>query len=273
MPGRRKDDRMAAPLLRAELTVSYPGKARVLDGVRLEIGPGEIAGLVGESGSGKSTLALALMGLLDVRGARVEGQLELCGRNLLPLREREWRRVRGKEIGLVLQSASSSLNPRLTIGDQLQEAWRAHERGGWQESGAALLTRMELPGDAGFLGRYPGEISVGQAQRILIAMAVMHRPALVIADEPTSALDVINQAHVNRLLRELAADSGMSVLYISHDLLSVASVCDRLSILEQGRIVESGSCSDIFRRPVHSYTKALIAALPLAGMPLAPQLA
>jgi ABC-type glutathione transport system ATPase component len=260
---------MAQPLLLADLSVGYPGKLNVLEGLRLSIGAGEILGLVGESGSGKSSLALALLGLLDVRGAKVRGRIEFGGRNLLHLGEREMRRVRGKQIGLVLQSASSSLNPRLSVGDQLKEAWRAHEGGRWSEAKehlAGLLKKMGLPHDEAFLRRYPGQISVGQAQRILIAMAVIHNPALVIADEPTSALDVITQAQVNRLLRDLATDSGISVLYISHDLPSVASVCDRISILHGGRIVESGSCSDIFSLPAHPYTRALIAALPLPPM-------
>lgn len=261
------------PLLDVDITVDYPGKPGVLKGLQLAVEPGEIAGLIGESGSGKSTLALALMRLLDPRSSSIRGSVCFRGQNLLQLNERQMRRIRGKEIGLVLQSASSALNPVLRIEDQLREAWRAHESGRWSEGRehvANLLQRMELPADDAFLRKYPSQVSIGQAQRILIAMAVMHRPALILADEPTSALDVITQARVLRLLRELATTWDIAVLYISHDLPSVASVCDRLCILRKGEIVESGPCAEIFAAPVHPYTRDLIDALPFRHLPAAP---
>jgi ABC-type glutathione transport system ATPase component len=257
---------MSEPVLHAEVSVDYPGKQGVLKDLKLQLHAGEITGLVGESGSGKSTLALTLMSLMDRKTARVSGSLLYRGTDLLRLSERAMRRIRGREIALVLQSASSSLNPALRIGTQLREVWTAHAESGWAEGRtriASLLRSMELPDDDTFLRRYPGEVSVGQAQRLLIAMAVMHNPAVLIADEPTSALDVITQARVLRLLRTLADDNGIAVLFISHDLPSVASVCDRLSILRHGSIVESGACDEVFASPTDPYTRALIASLPV----------
>jgi ABC-type glutathione transport system ATPase component len=257
---------MSEPVLHAELSVDYPGRQGVLKNLTIKLHAGEITGLVGESGSGKSTLALTLLRLMDRKAARVSGSVVYRGTDLLRLPERAMRRIRGREIALVLQSASSSLNPALRIGTQLREVWNAHADAGWAEGRdriASLLRSMELADDEAFLRRYPGEVSVGQAQRLLIAMAVMHNPAVLIADEPTSALDVITQARVLRLLRNLANDKRIAVLFISHDLPSVASVCDRLSILRHGSIVESGPCGEVFASPADPYTRALIASLPV----------
>jgi ABC-type dipeptide/oligopeptide/nickel transport system ATPase component len=220
---------------------------------------------VGESGSGKSTLALTILRLLNRKSATVRGSISYRGSNLLNLSERELRHIRGKEIALVLQSAASSLNPALRIGTQLREVWSAHEKGSWSSGRTAvtaLLRSMDLPDDDAFLKRYPSEVSVGQAQRLLIAMAVMHNPSVLIADEPTSALDVITQARVVQLLRRLADERRIAVLFISHDLLAVGSVCDRLSILRQGTIVESGPCNEVFANPSDPYTRALLESLP-----------
>jgi ABC-type dipeptide/oligopeptide/nickel transport system ATPase component len=181
------------------------------------------------------------------------------------LKEREMRQLRGSEIGLVLQSPLSSLNPALRIGTQLTEAWKAHASGSREEAKWRIqesLTAVTLPSDEEFLRRFPSQLSVGQAQRVLIAMAVIHRPALLIADEPTSALDVITQAEVLQLFRKLNQDLGTAILYISHDLLSVATICDQIAILNQGEIVERGSTAQIFNHPTHPYTRKLIAALP-----------
>jgi peptide/nickel transport system ATP-binding protein len=257
---------MSEPVLHADISVDYAGRQGVLRNLTIDLHAGEIMGLVGESGSGKSTLALTLLRLTDRKAARVTGSVMYRGTDLLRLPERAMRRMRGREIALVLQSAASSLNPALRIGTQLREVWSAHASGGWDEGRAriaSLLRSMELPDDDAFLRRYPREISVGQAQRLLIAMAVMHDPAVLIADEPTSALDVITQARVLQLLRSLANDKGIAVLFISHDLPSVASVCDRLSILRHGSIVESGPCNEVFASPADPYTRALIASLPV----------
>jgi ABC-type dipeptide/oligopeptide/nickel transport system ATPase component len=194
----------------------------------------------------------------------VRGELRFQGRDLLRLSERQMRAVRGREIGLVLQSPLSSLNPSMTVGQQIREAWLAHGTAGgkpWHGL-LELLETVNLPPDLQFLDRYPRQLSVGQAQRVLIAMAIVHRPALLVADEPTSALDTVTQAEILKLFARLNRQLGMSILYISHDLLSVASLCHRIAILRDGRMVESGPTELIFRRPRHSYTKALLAAIP-----------
>lgn len=229
-------------VLDLHLTVSYGSKPKVLDAIDLSIGAGEILGLVGESGSGKSTLALAIFKLLDRTAARVQGQVLLNGRDLLSLSERKMREVRGSEVSLVLQSAATALNPVLRIGSHLREAWLAHGKyaSEWKHAAAPLLERVCLPTSDEFFRRYPREISVGQAQRLLIAMALLHRPSLLVAHEPTSALDPVTHAEILTLIRELNRDLGLSVLLISHDLLSAASLCHRLAILRAGRILESG---------------------------------
>ena len=257
-------------LLSAQVTVRYPGKAPVLRGLSLEIARGEVVGLVGQSGSGKSTLAMAILGLLGRQHAIVEGNIIFQGADLLALRERELRDLRGRSLSLVLQSPLASLNPALQIRTQLREAWRAHS-----DSAAAgedcdraiqsALKSVSLPSsenDRDFLNKRASQLSVGQAQRVLIAMAIMHRPALLIADEATSSLDVITQSEILELFARLNREIGMSILYISHDLPSVAGICQRIAILHEGQIVECGPTEQIFTAPVHAYTRRLMSALP-----------
>ncbi len=237
----------------------------MLRDVSLEIRQGEVLGLVGQSGSGKSTLAMAILGLLDRKRAKADGTIEFEGSDLLRLRERELRGVRGRKIALVLQSPLSSLNPALKIRTQLKEAWGAHAGGSSVDCEAAIRTALEsvsLPSSDEFLRKYPSQMSVGQAQRVLIAMAVMHRPALLIADEATSALDVITQSEILALFRGLNRSSGMAILYISHDLASVAGICDRIAILHEGQIVETGTTEQVLTNPQHEYTQRLMAAMP-----------
>jgi ABC-type glutathione transport system ATPase component len=252
-------------LLSAHLSVRYAGKPPVLRGVKLEIQRGEVLGLVGQSGSGKSTLAMAILGLLDKKRSPAEGTIRFEDAELLQLSERELRALRGRSIALVLQSPLSSLNPALRIRTQLKEAWRAHASGTSADCADAIrisLQSVSLPADDDFLRKYPSQMSVGQAQRVLIAMAVMHRPALLIADEATSALDVITQSEILALFRELNRSTGMAILYISHDLASVAGICDRIAILHHGEIVECGTTEQIFASPKHEYTQRLMAAMP-----------
>jgi ABC-type glutathione transport system ATPase component len=259
-------------LLSAQLTVRYPGKDPVLRGVSLDIGRGEIVGLVGQSGSGKSTLAMAILGLLGRQRAIMDGSILFQGAQLLTMREREMRSLRGRSLSLVLQSPLASLNPALRIRTQLREAWRAHSDGNATDKDCdraiqSALKSVSLPGgnDDGtkdFLRKRASQLSVGQAQRVLIAMAVLHRPALLIADEATSALDVITQSEILELFARLNRETGMSILYISHDLPSVAEICHRIAILHQGEIVECGTTEQIFTAPVHPYTRRLMAALP-----------
>lgn len=252
-------------LLSARLSVRYAAKAPVLHNVQLEIQRGEVLGLIGQSGSGKSTLAMAILGLLERKRSLTEGRITFQNYDLLRLSERELRTLRGRAIAMVLQSPLASLNPALKIRTQLQEAWRAHASGSSTDCANAIRACLEdvsLPADDDFLRKYSAQISVGQAQRVLIAMAVMHHPALLIADEATSALDVITQSEILALFRRLNRSTGMAILYISHDLASVAGLCDRVSILHQGRIVECGTTAQIFTNPQHEYTRRLLAAMP-----------
>ncbi len=256
---------MSEPFLSITLNVQYRNRKDVLKNVFLQMRQGEVLGLIGQSGSGKSTLALSILRLLELKGGKATGSILLNGRNLLALKEREMRELRGREIGLVLQSPLSSLNPALRIGTQLLEAWKAHASGPRDEAMKHIeeaLISVSLPHDEEFLRRLPSQLSVGQAQRVLIAMAIIHRPALLIADEPTSALDVITQSEVLALFRKLNQELGTSILYISHDLLSVSSICDRIAILHEGEIVECGTVAQIFNHPNHAYTRKLIEALP-----------
>ena len=251
-------------LLSLRLSVDYPNKPGVLRDVALDIAPGEIVGLVGQSGSGKSTMALALLGLLESRRAKVSGSVLFEGRDLLRCKERELRRVRGRRIGLVLQSAAASLNPNLRIGTQLKEAWRAHEKSDWSHQASQIIEMLQSLGlicDESFLRRYPGEISVGQAQRVLVAMSVMHRPPLLVVDEPTSALDVIAQAELLDLFRTLNRNLNCAMLYISHDLSTVAALCTRVCILDAGHVIESGTPEQIFTMPFQPFTRRLVGAL------------
>jgi peptide/nickel transport system ATP-binding protein len=253
------------PLLALSLSAGYPGKPEVIRDAVLQIGRGEILGLAGQSGSGKSTLALAILRLLGIKGGSARGEIVFEGRDLVNLPERAMRELRGRKIGLVLQSPLSSLNPSLRIGTQLLEAWNAHARG-QSELGREVilqaLASVSLPQEESFLRSYPRQLSVGLAQRVLIAMAILHRPALLIADEPTSALDVITQAEILQLFARLNRELNMAVLYISHDLLTIASLCHRVAILHEGSIVECEATGRIFRNPQHPYTCRLIAALP-----------
>jgi ABC-type dipeptide/oligopeptide/nickel transport system ATPase component len=251
------------PLLSMRISAGYPGRAAVLQNAELDMAPGEILGLAGRSGEGKSTIAMAILKLL--RGGKASGEVRFQGRELLALSEREMRRIRGREIALVPQSPIAALNPALTLGAQFREAWSAHSSAPYRECEPRLLelfANVSLPPEPQFLRSYPGKLSVGLAQRVLIAMALLHRPALILADEPTSALDMITQSEILDLLSRLNRELKTAILYISHDLLSVASLCHRVAILHEGRIVECGTVSQIFGSPQHPYTSKLIASIP-----------
>ena len=236
------------------------GQTRVLHDVSGKIEPGEIVALVGLSGSGKSTLALSLLRLLHYRGGDVTGSIKVAGREFGGLPEREMRAVRGKLIGYVPQSPGTALNERLRVKTLLDETWTAHATG--QGSFGELLESVQLPSDAEFLRKRAGELSTGQGQRLLIALAIMHKPAVLLADEPTSALYAITQAAVLLLFADLNKRFGTAMLFMSHDLLSVASIGQRVDILHEGRIVESGTPDNIFSSPLHPFTQALVAAMP-----------
>jgi ABC-type dipeptide/oligopeptide/nickel transport system ATPase component len=252
-------------LLSLQVSVDYRNHSGVLHDLSLAIARGEILGLVGQSGSGKSTLALAILRLLHLKGGAVRGEIRFKGEDLLQRDEAGMRSLRGREISIVLQSPLSSLNPVLRIGSQLEEAWRAHVSGPKQQCEAVIrsvLRSVSLPDGLEFLRRRPSQLSVGQAQRVIIAMAVLHRPSLLIADEATSALDTITQSEILKLFAQLNRQLEMGILYISHDLLSVAALCHRIAILEGGTIVECGPSEQVFGAPRHPYTQKLVAALP-----------
>ncbi len=257
----------AVPLLSVHLSAGY-GDVTTLQDVVLQVRAGERVGIVGSSGAGKSTLAMAGMGLLPWRGGWAKGKLLFEGDNLLSLSERQWRALRGKRLALVPQSPSSALNPSLSLQRHFEEAWRAHSR----PDAKALHTRMQtllqrvgLPVEVSFLNRRPAQISIGQAQRILIGLALLHGPSLLVADEPTSALDVVNQADMLRLLDELSREQGMALLYISHDLISVVQMCDRMVVLSGGMAVETLACDALdMRMTYHPATRRLLATLPVA---------
>ena len=247
------------------MSVDYQSKTSVLRNISLDIRHGEILGLVGQSGSGKSTLALTILNLLRWKDAKVRGEVMFEGQDILRMGEQKLRSLRGRNMSIVLQSPLSSLNPALRIGTQLQEAWRAHVKGAAEDCSAAIEAALHsvcLPREKEFLRRLPSQLSVGQAQRIIIAMAILHRPSLLISDEATSALDTITQAEVLNLFAQLNRELQMAILYISHDLLSVATLCHRVAILHDGQIVEIGKPEQIFRSPQHPYTQKLVAALP-----------
>jgi peptide/nickel transport system ATP-binding protein len=257
------------PLLAANLSVDYRNKTGVLRNISLRIEHQEILGLVGQSGSGKSTLSLALMGLLSSKSGSVHGEILFRGKDLLKSSEKELRAIRGKETSIVLQSPLAALNPALSVGSQLTEAWKAHERGNPAQGESSIqsaLTSVSLPHDKEFLRRRPSQLSVGQGQRVCIAMAILHRPALLLADEATSALDPITQSEILNLFALLNREMGTAILYISHDLLSVAALCHRICILHEGQIVECGTPEAIFNSPQHEYTRKLVAALPIAPL-------
>ncbi|MFP4903055.1 ATP-binding cassette domain-containing protein, partial [Paraburkholderia sp. BR14261] len=252
------------PLLAVrDLRVAYPQRhgapaLHAVDGVSFEIGRGESVGLVGESGCGKSTLSRAIMRLVPVAG----GSIALDGTELVPLRERALRPLRRK-VQMVFQDPYASLNPRRTVGDILETVLAVNGVG---EAAArrvrvrSVLERVGLPAAA--LARFPHEFSGGQRQRIGIARALVLEPALLICDEPVSALDVSIQAQILNLLVELKRELGLSMLFISHDLSVVRYIADRVHVMEQGKIVESGDHQDIWRAPCHPYTRALLAAIP-----------
>jgi len=219
------------PLLSLLISVDYARKP-ILRDLAFQINEAEIFGLAGPSGAGKSTIALAILRLLDMRGGSVRGSILFNGRDLMTCPERDLRHIRGREIALVPQSPVSALNPALRLETQLREAWRAHSSVPWTtDHTRPLFERMDLPADAEFLRRYPSQISVGQAQRVLIAMAMLHKPRLVLADEPTSALDPESRAGILGLFRDLNRDYGVAILCISHDLASMEKICHRSTSL------------------------------------------
>jgi oligopeptide/dipeptide ABC transporter ATP-binding protein len=241
------------------------GLVKAVDGVSFAVRRGETLGIVGESGSGKSVMALSLIRLVPPPGVITGGQVLLRGVDILALSEREMEDVRGSGIALILQDPMTSLNPVLTIGDQVVETLRAHSRTGrraFVAEAIELLRRVKIPAPEERMRAYPHQLSGGMRQRVAGAIAVACDPAVLIADEPTTALDATTQLRYLELLRELQATSGLGIIFITHDFGIVASVCDRVAVMYAGHIVESGDVPSIFAQPAHPYTRALLAAVP-----------
>jgi oligopeptide/dipeptide ABC transporter ATP-binding protein len=242
--------------------ISTPrGIVRAVDGISLTVPRGAAVGLVGESGSGKSMTGFSIMRLFPTARARiVQGRIRLAGRDVLALSDEEMRRVRGGEVAMIFQDPTTFLNPVLPVGRQVAEAYAM--RYGWPEAKAKTIEALSLVGlpdpSEAFL-RYPHELSGGMRQRAVIAMAIVCRPALLIADEPTTALDVTIQAQILSLLRRLRGELGMALLLITHDLGVVAEVCEMVCVMYAGRIVESGPADALFAAPAHPYTQGLLA--------------
>ncbi len=241
------------------------GATHAVRGLSLEIAPGESLGLVGESGSGKSVTALAILRLLDA-AATVEGRIEFDGRDLVTLKPEEMRQLRGREIAMIFQEPMTALNPVLPVGEQVAEAVRVHQRElsrrQVREKVIEAMQAAALPDPATRYGDYPHQFSGGQRQRILIAMAIANRPRLLIADEPTTALDVTVQAQILELLAELRERFGLAMLFISHDLAVVSQVADRVAVMRHGLLLEQAPRAEIFRDPLHAYTRSLLGAVP-----------
>ncbi|MBB2165511.1 ABC transporter ATP-binding protein [Gluconacetobacter sp. 1b LMG 1731] len=251
-----------------DLTVALPIGGRlvpIVESVSFTLGAREILGIVGESGSGKSVTSLAVMGLIDVPGARVSGSVRFRGRELVGLAPRAYRALRGREIAMIFQDPMTAFTPVYTVGRQIDEQIRAHQKISRTDARARtvrLLGDMGVPDPERVAGRHPHQLSGGLRQRAMIAMALSCNPALLIADEPTTALDVTVQAQILDLLRGLRREYGSSVLLITHDMGVVAETCDRTLVLYSGLVAERGPTGALFAQPGHPYTAALLDSIP-----------
>lgn len=240
------------------------GEVPAVRGVSLHVRPGETLALVGESGSGKSTIALAAMGLLD-GNARATGSATIAGNQVVGAREADLAALRGRTVSMVFQEPATALDPLTRIGRQIAEVIRNHRKVSAKEAAAEaveLLRKVGIPEPERRATAYPFQLSGGQRQRVVIAMAIANEPALLIADEPTTALDVTVQAEILDLLRRLAVETGTGVLLVTHNMGVVADFADRVAVMYQGEIVETGPVEDVLLRPSHEYTERLLAAVP-----------
>ena len=256
------------PIINIEkLSVSFETnqqKTTVVKAITFEINENEIVGIVGESGSGKSITSLALMGLLP-KNAVVEGEILFENVSLHKKSNQEWRKIRGQQIAMIFQEPMSSLNPSLSCGYQVKEMILQHQKisdAAAKSSVLELFKQVKLPRVSSLYNQYPHQISGGQKQRVMIAMAIANKPKLLIADEPTTALDVTVQQRIIDLLKEIQAQNGMSILFISHDLTLISEIAQRVLVMKDGEIVEQGTVDQIFKNPTHPYTQALINSKP-----------
>jgi len=260
---------VAEPLLSVEeLHVRFStlrGHVYAVNGVSFDVNAGETLGIVGEAGCGKSVTTLALLGLLARNGRVTSGRAVFQGRDLIGQPDSELRRIRGRDVGMIFQDPMTSLNPVLTIGRQLREAFETHlglRKAEALERSADLLDQVGIPSPKARLKDYPHQFSGGMRQRAMIAMALACKPKLLIADEPTTALDVTIQAQILDLLRALVADSDTALILITHDLGVVAGMCERVAVMYGGLLVETGEAEQIFERPRHPYTLGLLNSIP-----------
>lgn len=250
--------------LTTEFTSDF-GKQVPVDHVSFHIKEGEVLCFVGESGCGKSITSLSIMGLLENGGTVTGGSAFFDGRDLFTLTEKERNQIRGKDISMIYQDPMTSLNPSFTIGSQMVEMIRTHEKVSKKEAkerAISMLERVGLEDAKAILKKYPHMLSGGMCQRVMIAMALSCKPKLLIADEPTTALDVTIQAQIMKLLKELQKDMGMALLLITHDMGLVAEMADRVAVMYAGQIVEEASVEELFEHPVHPYTRALLNTIP-----------
>jgi oligopeptide/dipeptide ABC transporter ATP-binding protein len=244
------------------------GVVKAVDGVDFVVYPGEMLGLVGESGCGKSVTSLSIMRLVDLPGKTIGGEIFFEGHNLLDLPEKDMARVRGNQISMIFQQPQSSLNPVFTVGEQIAEVIKIHSNLDKQQlrhRTVELLQTVGIPDASRKANAYPHEMSGGQAQRVMIAMALALNPRLLIADEPTTALDVTIQAQILDLMRGLRSKTGTSVILITHDLGVIAEMADRVAVMYAGRIVEQADVNTLFIKPLHPYTQGLIESVPVLG--------
>ena len=243
------------------------GRSISVDRISFQVNPGEVVCLVGESGCGKSVTSLAVMGLLG-RGGSASGSARFLGKELLGLPERELDQIRGNSLTMIFQDPLSALNPVFPIGRQIMESMEAHtslSRREREERAAELLKKVGMGDISSIMEKYPHQLSGGQRQRVMIAMALACGPKLLIADEPTTALDVTIQAQIMELLLKLREETGMAILLITHDMGVVAQMADRVLVMYAGQIIEQAPVFDLFDRPAHPYTRALMAAMPTVG--------
>jgi peptide/nickel transport system ATP-binding protein len=242
------------------------GEVQAVNGVSFTVGEGETLGLVGESGCGKSVTAFSILRLIPSPPGKIAGgEILFRGRDLVPIPEHDMRRLRGNEISMIFQEPMTALNPVYTVGNQIMEAVRLHQKVGKDEArrrAIEMLTQVGIPSPGERVDAYPHQLSGGMRQRVMIAMALSCRPALLIADEPTTALDVTIQAQILELLKKLQADLGMAILLITHDLGVIAETADRVAVMYAGKVVEYAPVKDLFRDPRHPYTIGLMESIP-----------
>ena len=240
------------------------GMIRAVNGINISIEPGQTLGLVGETGAGKTTTGLAMLNLIPSPPGKItDGEIRICGKNILQLSEKEMDRLRGKEISMIFQDPMTSLNPVMSVGYQIAEVISYHEHLSDHAAMEKAMEMLELVGIPSFRAKeYPHQFSGGMKQRVVIAMALACNPSVLIADEPTTALDVTIQAQVLSMMKDLKKKLNTSMLMITHDLGIVADICDKVSIIYAGRIVEHGTLEDIFDSPMHPYTRGLFHSIP-----------